>query len=123
MWRWVVRLLRSIWGGPRRAENPPQFIPPQLLADLQRLIDDELSLRKRKQRADRYQRAGATSGAALLGSLVILLLMTGDLSKKEVIPTSGDSPILLATLAVTGLATLWNVLGWLGGRDAVPFVS
>jgi hypothetical protein len=125
MWQRVLRSWNVLWGRTNEPEPTQlhQLIPAKLLADLQKLIDDELQIRERKRRADRYQRAGATTGAALLASGVILLLISEDLSPKQAfLPTSGDSQILLATLLVTGLATVWNVLGWLGAREMVSFV-
>src|SRR5213593_4516407 len=110
-------LVRVLTGG---AQDSP--LPPQLVADLQKLVDDELRLRERKRRADRFQHAGVTAGAAVVISLVVVLLTAQDLNPKlTVIPASEDTRILLGTLAITSAIVVWNVLGWAGGRAAVPF--
>ncbi len=125
MWRRLVSAWNALLGRADQSLDPSpttQPFPPELLTKLHRLIDDELGSRARKQRADRYQRAGLTTGAALLASVLILLLISDDLTHKQVIPTSGDIPIFwvaFGTLALTLLAYLWNVLGWLGSREGV----
>jgi hypothetical protein len=125
MWGRLVEAWDAICGRTPRPPDPPQhpeLIPPELLANLQELVRDELEIRQRKRRGDRYQRAGLITGAALLVSSALFVVIADDLSPGHtLIPTSGDIPILLATLAVTGAAVVWNVLGWLGAREGVSF--
>lgn len=115
MWQSLVKKWKSIWG---QTSDP---IPPELLASLQDLVNDELNTRKRKGKADRFQRAGATAIAALVGSYAILALISADVAPEPSgAATAGDSLLLLyVTIAVV----VWNVLGWWGTRQAVHFTS
>jgi hypothetical protein len=91
---------------------------------LQALVDDELSIRARKRIADRFQRAALISLAAALASLTILGLISTDLNPKQsLFPTSGDTAILLISLALTLAIVIWNGFGWWGARETVRFTQ
>lgn len=129
MWRWLVRVWRAILG--RTASSPdatpqPQTIPSELLAGLQQLVEDELRIRERKRKADRFQRAGATAIAAVVVSIAILSVILADQPPPQgTTPSSAASLNLQAALAITitGAVIVWNVLGWWGAREAVRFSS
>src|SRR2546425_199227 len=121
MWRRLVRSWNALWG--RTVElasaQPPEFLPAKLIADLQRLVYDELRGRERKRRADRFQQAGATASASAIASVAIFVFIANDLSPRlPIVPE--DTLILLGTLVITVAIVVWNVLGWAGARY-VPF--
>jgi len=120
-----MRLWNSVRGRTDRAPaavQPLELLPARLVTALQKLVDDELRIRERRRRADRFQQAGATASAAVVGSLVIIELISEAFTPGlTFLPASGDTRVLLGTLAVTLAIVVWNVLGWAGAREGVPF--
>ncbi len=129
MWRWLVRVWRAMLARPASSPDTTpqaQIIPAELLAGLQRLVEDELKTRERKRKADRFQRAGATAIAAVVVSIAILSVILADQPLPPgSTPSRGASFNLEATLAImiTVAVIVWNALGWWGAREAVRFSS
>jgi hypothetical protein len=124
MWERLVRAWKSLLNGTVQSSDqaqPTQLIPPELIANLDKLVNDELRIRERKRIADRFQRAGAIAIALVVFFFAILGPISADLMPTQTgTPTNSDSLLLVY---ITVAVVVWNALGWWGAREKVRFTS